>query len=492
MIRITTVDECLNSDVIEKEMIPILGICQWSIFFKGIAKELRRYLAHLQTDLTIIVEDRYVDKVYRDSYYNYYSTKLRDYSRDCLRLSFIASPVDLKDLYTSSEAQERLKSAYRGFMVLRPVYPGCVGRTAISPKALANANVLVCQSPIRCTVLGIHTIVHAFPHSSQDSEMMSCAETSIWAMMEYFGNKYPEYTPILPSKIIKLLENKSDERQIPSHGLTYLNISYVLKSQGFGCKVYAEQDYGAEFRRIFSCYIESGIPIAVALTKEGLGHAVLCVGRTAVPRTAIDAVPPQKLSSGQSIRLWNDAITEFVFIDDNHPCYQTAYFDEPVRHYQPEWNGCKISHFIVPLYKKIYLDAPSAINYAKLIVTLFSNLPKDLVSRTFLASNHTYKDYVVRESGMKVEFKDLLLNKLHFPKFVWVTELSSYDCFLQQKVEGLILLDATEPLSSTFQPFIFANYKDMNLFFDSKKAILENKILPLCSDFNSFDRNLQQ
>ena len=491
MIKVTTVAECMSVGFIENEIVPMLSICQWNFHITKVANDIRKYLSHLEEGLTIIIEDGYVDKVYRDSYYHYYSTKLRNYHRNCLRLSFVATSVDYKNLFSDLNELNKLESGYLGFMVLRPVYPGCVGRTAISPQALKNAkNLLVCLAPIRSTVLGIHTMVQAFPHSSQDAEMMTCAETSIWAMMEYFGNKYPEYTPILPSKILKILENKSDERQIPSHGLTYLNISYALKSQGFGCKVYAKT-CSTDYRSIFACYIESGIPVAVALTKPGLGHAVLCVGRTAVARNAIDAVPPQTLSPGISIRRWSDAISEFVFIDDNRPCYQVATFEEPVKHYLPSWHGCEISHFIVPLYKKIYLDAPMAINYANRIIPMFTNLSNDMVSRTFLASNHTYKDYVAKEPNMKPAFKDLILNHLHFSKFVWVTELASYDCFLKNRAEGLILLDATEPLSSTSLPFIFACYKDQNLFFDPKRAKLETLTLSLCTEFESFNRNLQ-
>ena len=92
---------------------------------------------------------------------------------------------------------------------------------------------------------------------------------------------------------------------------------------------------------------------------------------------------------------------------------------------------------------------------------------------------------------MKPAFKDLILNHLHFSKFVWVTELASYDCFLKNRAEGLILLDATEPLSSTSLPFIFACYKDQNLFFDPKRAKLETLTLSLCTEFESFNRNLQ-
>lgn len=229
----------------------------------------------------------------------------------------------------------------------------------------------------------------------------------------------------------------------------------------------------------------------MALTKPGLGHAILCIGRTQIPQNTIDSIPYQTLKSGQKIRLWNDAVTDFVFIDDNHPCYQTANFDNPVAHYHPDWKGCEISHFIVPLYKKIYLDAPNAINYSLEIMPLLKNIPNDIVSRTFLASNHTYKDYIMNDPDMPPAFKDFLLEKIHFPKFIWITEISEYNDFLNEKVNGFILLDATEPLTNTSTPLIYACYADYNIFLDQQNSEIQMKQLSLCSKFNSFNRNLR-
>lgn len=46
---------------------------------------LRPYFDNLKDDIYVLVEHPYVDKVYRDSYYNYYSSKNDVYHRDCIR-----------------------------------------------------------------------------------------------------------------------------------------------------------------------------------------------------------------------------------------------------------------------------------------------------------------------------------------------------------------------------------------------------------------------
>ena len=50
--------------------------------------KIMQFMQSLRSDIHIIAENRYVDRVYRDSYYEYYATKRYQYSRNCIRLSF--------------------------------------------------------------------------------------------------------------------------------------------------------------------------------------------------------------------------------------------------------------------------------------------------------------------------------------------------------------------------------------------------------------------
>ena len=63
-------------------------------------------------------------------------------------------------------------------------------------------------------------------------------------------------------------------------------MSYLLKEFGFGPKLYSRDVFGEDFESLLSCYIESGIPVIVALQNENahnrippekfkfIGHAV--------------------------------------------------------------------------------------------------------------------------------------------------------------------------------------------------------------------------
>lgn len=460
------------------------------------AISIQHYLKNLRPEISVIIEDNYIDKVYRDEYYTYFSTKLYPYQRDCIKLSFIDIKVD-KDMLLNTEVLDEIKEAYLGFMVLRPIFPGIVGRTALSPRALQTplSDIRICKAPIKNSIIGQDVTIRAFPHSSQDSELMTCAETTIWSLMEYFGNKYPEYNPILPSKIHKILDLKAYQRHIPSEGLLYTDISYVLQSSSFGCKVYSKQTYSNDvFRRIFSSYIESGIPLGVAVTGthngKRIGHAVVCIGRKHVPKNKIDTLPTKSFTrKAIGYKVWNDCINEFVFNDDNNPCYQIADISNPT----PQYSGCSVSDIIVPLYHKIYFDAPKALNFSEEICNLLfsAHLPDGCVLRTYLASSHSFRNHLINDSLLNRTYKQFVLEYIKLPKFVWVTELSSHDDFMNDNVNGIILLDATETRTDSYRPLIFGCFDAFNIIYDNNRLNFRVNSLPLRFNCKTYTHNLE-
>lgn len=270
--------------------------------------------------------------------------------------------MDVLSILNGSINLAALHQAYLGFMVLRPICPGTVGRTAISPRLLTYGNrIEISAAPIIGSILGNKIEVEAFPHSSQDNEYCTCAETSIWSTLEYFGNKYPEYSPILPSKIHQILDSQMHQRHIPSYGLNYVNISYVLKTCGFGCKVYSRALGGnpgfgdEEFYRIFSTYVESGVPMVTAVSGTRLGHAIVCVGQERSDKISISSAKDNVFHrSGKSFKMWNDVMRGFVFNDDNVGAYALTQYNCPTP--QHITSNPVISSLIVPLNNKLYLE----------------------------------------------------------------------------------------------------------------------------------------
>ena len=52
---------------------------------------LRQHLNVIRPELMMVVETEYVDAVFRDTYYNYFSTKLKPYYRNCVRFPIVTT-----------------------------------------------------------------------------------------------------------------------------------------------------------------------------------------------------------------------------------------------------------------------------------------------------------------------------------------------------------------------------------------------------------------
>ena len=433
-----------------------------------LSADFDRFMAHLKDDLMAFIEPVYVDKVYRDSYYTYYASKLASMPKNCIRISFFEDDGhQIAEGEMDFSQYDYLKGQYRGFMVLRPTMSSIIGRNAISPEIVKAHAFKICKTAIHSTAGGFKFETEAFPAAAQDTETMTCAETTVWAMMEYFGNRYAEYTPLLPSNIVNILKQATIERQLPSNGLTEDNLSFVAKSCGFGSQLY-HRDYFSDFYNILGCYIESGIPVMVALSNnqyinnqiaaglkddqldDFLGHAVMCIGHETVTNNHIDRTVSEDLTELTMLD-YDNIEKRFVFIDDNFPPYMLDSLKQPTGRYallpdtgQP-WDHCQIDHFVAPLYKKVYLEPKVAKGYLKELLKspFMSQLHKtDITMRVFLCSTRSYRDYV-NHSTMSVEMKRMVA-RLTLPRFIWVAELSVRSLLKQGKATGIILLDATE------------------------------------------------
>ena len=446
---------------------------------------LTSFLGELRPELKMIVETDYVDKVYRDSYYAYFSTKLKDYGRNCLRVSFFEPVFNSKDEFFKLD-KNQVQDAYRGFLVVRPLAK-CIGRNAIDIRAkqgpVKTAEIRTAEIPTSC--IGVRLVAHAFPHASQDEEYMTCAETTVWSMMEYYGNKYPMHQPVLPTDILSSIKPTSFKRQVPSTGLRLEQISLALQRQGFGCMIYEKSN--PRFQELFTCYVESGLPLAVVVEGRWGRHAIVCIGRPEVDRNSITT---QSRGISKDYFFWNRNENLFVFNDDNRPCYQIDSFNHPTPYFT---GGSIITHFIVPLHKKIYLPAEQAIDKSNYFVENDFKAPAGSYVRTFLTSSRSYREYVRFNGDIPNSVKEAFLS-LCLPKFIWVTEVTySKSDFLSKKVNGLILLDATGMTNKTdvYSSLILKqNAGVLTIFDENKRSFIDIKLATLPSAFESFSGNL--
>lgn len=497
---------CDNTELRE-ELIPLFEQ-EWSIS-NSIAiaiydSVLLPHIQRLKSTVHYVIETRYIDRVYRDSYYSYFSTKLGNYKKDCIRLSLFNGPItgeDFRDPLALSTLQER----YWGFMVLRPTVSKVVGRSIINPNAIQENNFLCLTAACSASVNGVKLTATGFPHSSQDGETITCAETSIWAIMEYFSSRYPEYKPALPSSIIQAIKSRSNARQIPSEGLQVDQIGYALREFGFATKIYSRDQFGnIPFRRLFANYVESGLPLVVAMANQtNIGHALIAIGHNKTTHQQIIQLQPSQefdpyinhLLIQNNITFYdNDDIKrDFVFIDDNMPSYQSQGYDTPGLHYNsPDWIACQITHFIVPFHPKMYLEAVDAKSHIKTLLlegTYAIQHGSEIFLRVFLTSSRSYKDYLTKPNGFNPDFQDFII-ETPMPKFIWVGEISNKLEIAKQHAHGLFILDATEPNLENYNALIIGSYIDRLCYPDPQSKNLIVNSLPL-GTFKIYTNNLK-
>lgn len=424
--------------------------------------KLDAFIKKIDDNTFIGIEYPYVDKLFRDSYYGYYSSKLKLYKKNCVRLSFFSSPISSTDFFDKTKKNE-LEKSFLGFLILRPTPPNIIGRNFFSPHAFTQKeNVYITSTKIIPTINGVKLHIEGFPHCSQDSEMMVCAETTIWSIMEYFSNRYSDYHSILPHDINDILSNKSVERQTPSLGLTGYHMSFVLKKLGFGVRMYSSHTYLlGNLHKLIQMYVESGIPVIAIIRNEFVVHSLNIVGRMKFnKKLGFSFSEVVKLQSGSVLYNFYEQKTTYLVIDDNHSPYSEIDLADPAINYRGyvDWDKCDIDSAIVPLHKEIYMEADRAENLVfRFLYRMDEIFPlPSLVVRVFLSSCRSFKDFISSHSDIPYRFKRKLIN-IDMPKFVYLAEFALSEEVLEEKANGIMILDATEPKMSHIIGFFLGN-----------------------------------
>lgn len=429
--------------------------------------ELGKLIDDLREGLYCVIEYPYVDKVFRDSYYNYYASKHFRYQRDSIRVSLFKSEINAEE-FLNPEHHDVLNEKYLGYFTIRPTINALFGRSTINPLAFERNNFKICKCKINNLVYGVKVETEGFPHSSQDGETIKCAETTIWALLEYFGNKYPEYKPTLPARIHQELERFSFQRQLPSTGLTMDQISFALKQFGFGTRVYSFDPFEEDMYSIIDSYVESGIPLILGLQSGNIGHVIIAVGKVYKKIMQWKEVKESRIKINGKETIYYETTNipaKYVVQDDNMVPYRVISLDNPGEHYDDEdCSKYEVDSAVVPLYPKIYLEAVVAKKLMLQVITdptVGFKFAEGFVFRYYLASSRSFKSHIGKLGEMaKVLKNNILITKM--PKFIWCGEIYTQNSFNGPTKEalGLVVLDATEANQESIDTLIFAGYPD--------------------------------
>ena len=213
-------------------------------------EDLRDIMKSVTPPYTVSLEHHYVDRSFRDSYYRYFSSRHFNVNRTSLRLSFFQGLVPVEEYINHDipcvsyeEAQtepykDKKKLIYLGSIVLNPIMTGAIGRTILDPRCLNLSKQGVCPIYMRLSEFKTHIYgrtlsVKAFPYRMQDEETTKCAEITFLNLMDYYSNQYPDYKSTLPGEILDMEKRHSNERVLPSRGMSYAVMSKLMYYFGF-------------------------------------------------------------------------------------------------------------------------------------------------------------------------------------------------------------------------------------------------------------------
>lgn len=432
---------------------------------------------------TIICEAYNVNPIYRDSYYNYFAGQHFDVSRFVDRFFFFQGMLTEEDVF-SYGSKEKLETAFIGTFIIYPTEAKTIGRILFKPEFLI-AGTYPCYMRIidySVSVFGIRLSICAFPHQMQDRETTRCAEVTLLNIMDYYGNLYTEYSTLLPGEIVQLEKQFTMDRTLPSRGINYMIMSKILTRCGLSPRLYSRQALRKEFevapseewqanemRRIMHYYVESGIPVALNVAKASCklpipGHSLICIGYQDKKEERIEN---EQLGG---IVLYNaaDFYHNYILIDDNQKPYSIKEYNSLSLY--PDY---QVENLLVPLYKKMYLEAADAYDMARYIIEHESfglstrcrfvvETRKEIVVRLFLASSRTYKKFRIENSGSQTDLYRQLYGEIPFPRFVWVAELFTKENYLDPEgtAFGEYILDATASNKNDAKSIIMLNYPD--------------------------------
>jgi hypothetical protein len=479
-----------------------------SLSEQKVYKRLEQIFSKFELPVTVFVEPYYNDSDYKDIYYHFYASKYDTPPKCTCRLVLIEGSISENELF---DPNFDLNKVLIGIISVRPIAGGILGKTYIDPKKIKKEHkIYVRTTPFKVGVIGRVLKIDAFPFSSQDEEYISCAETSLWMLLHYYGERYGVYRQALPHEIIEIVDQQHYQRVTPTTGLSYFQISRVLKEFGLSSKIYhrfiGEKTYYDDeyFKRIFHHYVESGIPLLVGIQlkkekEKERGHAVVCIGHGPIQNKEIKELKPVVKTDNFQVFNSADFINSYIFMDDNKYPYEERKFDE---FDYKEYESTRIKYFIVPLYKRVFIDACIAEStFYKILgnnlmgLSLSGISEKNLVIRIFLTTSRNYK---------ASRFKSLrdgsyrFIEHLPMPKLVWVCEIFTFESYFRKKAIGEIIVDSTAHKRGGLLSILLIRYPrtiSFRLPGEPVDVLLERiekyrGLIKLQQEFQCFDKNL--
>ncbi|RLL49806.1 hypothetical protein D8Y20_12500 [Mariprofundus sp. EBB-1] len=464
----------------------------------------------------LIVQRKVWDPDYFAEFNTFHSKVFQENQRLCTRLHFIKQNFPVKtpilDVIDSLTPKD-----YLGFMTIRPVQASPVGATILVPVQGKN-HFLLSKDSFEVTLAGKTFTVSGTPFMQQDNAVGACAQASIWMALRTMRKKEGR-SAHSPAKITTLATKYVVRgRTLPNReGLNIEQMIEAVRSAGYApsllslpkrIKKLKHQDKKLpkkrqqsverrkvrlnKIRSILYPYVESGIPVILALEEKSEGHAVVLIGHGWDQNLdSSEHILDGKGNDDRFIKAVSWAKPFFIHNDNSGP-YQEL---DP---FSIEGNGYSLESAIyaIPLFPNgVYMDAEEgeiASNAAIKLVEQtamagykdeYEGLGNDrIVLRTYLSNRHTFRKEAF-ESTICSKLKDFY-RKMELPRKIWVTEINTFNNYGDRSAHqtsrlGEVIIDATGnpediPFLSVHLPGIFAIKKNLDNGYELDIELIKN------------------
>jgi hypothetical protein len=270
----------------------------------------------------LVIEEPYIDRDYSADFVAFYSSVFKSYPRHTRRVHVFSK--DVGTLFDDSLAKQAGENAaglgYLGFVVIRPIEQGPIGRTMLLFPDFSPA--LITRRAARCTVephlLAMELSVSGAPFIQQDRRTGACAQAAIWMANRPIYERHRQSSWHSVSQITQYATTPTDadlSKSLPhgSSGLNPLHITRALRAMGHQplCDIFEKstnapeaapeqvlaeltaantENEDAKAVEVLLRYLDSGLPVILGLPPrdgEPDGHAITAIGYVEDPGAAI-------------------------------------------------------------------------------------------------------------------------------------------------------------------------------------------------------------
>ncbi len=418
-------------------------------------------------------ESHYIDKDYMDDFAGFYARSIRQYPNYCWRVHFFTEEVNeerllavLREAKSSVEPgrtplADRLRSSYRGYIVLRPHPKAFIAKSVLCPPTHGSNRQFRCCRRYETHLAGIRLGLEAIAFQQQDRTHSACATAAAWTALQKAAYD-DDLTMPSPREITEAATRYFlSGRPVPNQGLTTQQLCEAVRSFGLAPELYKVDKTPDLCRDLLQSYLHSGIPVIAALSSQpdgqGKGHAVAVVGYE-------DGTTPEELASSEvppyDVRMLRAGlvpkglcVTKFYVHDDRIGPYARVKFKNDTLskiELTYEWDPAPtveewyLRHIIVPVYPKIRLDLRDIMGAVHPIIVAIHTKYQDIglqeaTVQAMLMRGTAFTADMLRFSR-SAEQAYTILSERDFPRYVWVVRAS-------KDVRRFLTSSATQPIA---------------------------------------------